>query len=291
MIVGRIEEIRRYPVKSMAGERLDGVELASRGLPGDRVWAVRDEVRGGIRGAKKIPALMELRARYAKAPGAEGSSPAEILLPDGTTVGTGAADVHERVSEAVGQPVTLWPLLPSDALDHYRRGAPAHEDMETELRAIFGRAPGEPLPDLSVFPPELLEYESPPGTYFDAFPLLLLSKRSLETMSERASASIFDERRFRPNFLVAEAASCGGTGSPFPERDWIGRRIAIGEAILKMTVRCPRCVMVTHGFEDLPRDPAVMRALVRETGGELGIYASVEKPGRVGVGDPLRLLE
>ena len=62
MEVGQVKEIRRYPVKSMAGETLDEVELGVRGLPGDRVWAVRDEVRGGIRGGKKIPALMELQA-------------------------------------------------------------------------------------------------------------------------------------------------------------------------------------------------------------------------------------
>jgi len=48
--------------------------------------------------------------------------------------------------------------------------------------------------------------------------------------------------------------------------------------------------MVTHGFEDLPRDPTVMRALVRESGGNLGVYATVEEPGRAKVGDPICVL-
>ncbi len=65
----------------------------------------------------------------------------------------------------------------------------------------------------------------------------------------------------------------------------------IGEATLQIKVICPRCVMTTHGFEDLPKDPKVMRALVRETGGNLGVYASVEKAGRVRAGDSLALLE
>jgi len=284
--VGRVEALRRYPVKSMGGEHLNEVEFGPGGLPGDRAWAVRDEVNGGIRGAKKIPALMELRARYPSPPAAQGSSPAEIALPDGTTVATGAAEINEQLSKAVGREVSLWPLLPADALDHYRRGAPSHEDMEQELRSIFGRTADEPLPDISIFPPELLEFESPPGTYFDAFPLLLLSQSSLDAMQERAPGSRFDVRRFRPNVLVSDTSS----SNPFPEHEWQGRRLQIGEAIVRVTVGCPRCVMVTHGFDDLPRDPQVMRALVRESAGSLGVYGAVEEPGRVSVGDPVRLL-
>ena len=58
MIVGRISELWRHPVKSMEGERVLRTSLGANGMLGDRVWAVRDEVRGGIRGAKKIPSLM-----------------------------------------------------------------------------------------------------------------------------------------------------------------------------------------------------------------------------------------
>ena len=45
-----------------------------------------------------------------------------------------------------------------------------------------------------------------------------------------------------------------------------------------------------HGFEDLPNDPGVMRALVREAGGNLGVYATVDTPGRVAAGDAIQLL-
>lgn len=287
--IGRLGDIRRYPVKSMDGERLAETPLGARGLPGDRAWAVRDEVHGGIRGAKKIAALMTLAAAYPASPAAEGSSPAVITLPDGTTCRTGDPDVNERLSRALDHRVSLWPLLPPDALDHYRRGAPTHGDFEQEMRAVFGRAPDEPLPDLTVFPPELFEYESPLGTYFDAFPLLLVTTRSLRTMQERHPASRFDVRRFRPNFVIdldgaAERAD-------FPEFGWAGRRLRIGDAVLQVTVACPRCVMTTHGFADLPKDPGVMRALVKENGGQLGVYASVDTPGTVRRGDPVVLLD
>ena len=165
MKLGRVTALHRYPVKSMLGEAVDEVDVQPGGIPGDRAWAVRDEVRGGIRGAKKLPALMRLAARYPEAPAATGSSPAEIELPDGGGwIRTDDARVNARLSEVLDQPVTLWPLLPREQLEHYRRGAPTYTDMQQELRSIFGRLPDEPLPDLSGLPRELFTYESPPGT-------------------------------------------------------------------------------------------------------------------------------
>ena len=79
----------------------------------------------------------------------------------------------------------------------------------------------------------------------------------------------------------------GDTGDDdgFPEAAWTGKRIRVGSTVLKTTVVCPRCVMTTHGFADLPKDPGVMRALVKESGAELGVYATVEVPGTVRRGD------
>jgi uncharacterized protein YcbX len=285
MIVGRIGEIWRYPVKSMGGERIRETSLGVNGLPGDRAWAVRDEVRGGIRGAKKIPALMRCSARYTSAPSAGRAGAPEIGLPGGDTLRADAPDANERVSAAVGQPVTLWPLRPASDLEHYKRGAPDSTDVLTELRAIFGREEGEPLPDLSVFPPDLFQYESPPGTYFDAFPLLLLTGASLRRLAQLAPSSRVDVRRFRPNFVIeTEDADAG-----FPELAWAGKRLRVGDAELSVGVACPRCVMITHGFDDLPKDPGLMRTLVREAGGSIGVYASVAEPGVVKLGDAVEL--
>ena len=58
-------ELFRYPVKSMMGESLTETEVTEAGITGDRIWAVRDETRGGIRGGKKIPQLMTLGALLA----------------------------------------------------------------------------------------------------------------------------------------------------------------------------------------------------------------------------------
>ena len=283
MSIGNLVSVYRYPVKSMSGESLSSVTLNTNGIPGDRAWAVRDEVRGGIRGAKKFPELMRMSARYEQPPADSGSSPAEITLPNGAKTGTGDVNINEKLSNTLDHAVSLWPLMPEDALDHYRRGPPGHDDVEKELRAIFGRTPDEPLPDLSIFPKELMEFESPLGTYFDAFPLTLMTIQSLNTMQQRAPDSNFDVRRFRPNLLIESSSS-----DPFPELDWIGKTFTIGEAAIDITFSSPRCSMTTHGFDDLPKDPTIMRALVREAEGNLGVYATIRQPGEVTVGDELR---
>jgi uncharacterized protein YcbX len=286
MNVGSIREIWRHPVKSMLGERVPAATLGANGIPGDRAWAVRDEERGGIRGAKKIPALMRLRARYLEDP-AFGRVPApEITLPDGATLRASDASAAQRVSGALDHKVTLWPLVPPEQVEHYRRGAPTHESIEQELRAIFGRTPDEPLPDLSAFPPEIMQYESAPGTYFDAFPLLLLTDATLRRLQKLAPASRVDVRRFRPNFVVATPDGV----EDFVEIGWVGKRVRIGEAELSIAMACPRCVMITHGFDDLPQDPGLMRTVVREANQNIGVYARVERPGRVAVGDTVEVL-
>ncbi len=63
-MAGVVREIWRYPAKSMLGDRVERAELLGHGMVGDRMWAVRDGVRGGIRGAKKISGLMRLNLLY-----------------------------------------------------------------------------------------------------------------------------------------------------------------------------------------------------------------------------------
>ena len=209
-----------------------------------------------------------------------------MRLPDGSSLRSDAADANARLSGALGKPVTLWPLQPADQLDHYRRGLPTHDDLEQELRATFALEPGEPLPDLSGMPPEIYEFESPPGTYFDAFPLLLLSETSLARLAALAPDSQIDARRFRPNFLLALPDAEPG----FPETAWPGRRLRIGGMTAEVTIDCMRCVMTTLPFAELAKDPRIMRVLVREARQCLGSYARVVEPGTVAVGDGVELL-
>ena len=278
MSTASVTQIYRYPVKSMIGETLRKADIGGIGIPGDRGWAVRDEQRGGIRGGKKIPQLMTLTAQ-------SGATAPLITAPDGDSALASAEGINDWLSDKLNHAVTLWPLLPAEQLDHYRRGAPDTEDFEQELRAVFGRLPDEPLPDLSGFE-ELLEFESPPGTYFDAFPISIMSQQSLNTMNQLEGESQFDVRRFRPNLLV----DIPDTDHPFPEQAWVGKTLSIGSVMLKIDTTCPRCAMTTHGFDDLPQDAQIMRKLVANSEGNLGIYASVVQAGSVTAGDSVSVM-
>jgi hypothetical protein len=281
--IGVVRELWRYPVKSMGGESLPQCTMGPLGVLGDRGWAVRDEAAGEIRGAKKLPALLQCQARYRSQPGVDGIPPADIVLPDGATTATDDPEVAQRLSTLLGRRVTLHPRRPPEDTAHYRRGLPDHADMETELREIFGRTPDEPLPDLSVLPPELFEYTSPLGTYFDLSPIHLLTTASLAALGP---ADAFDRRRFRPNVLVE--TDPGTTG--LVEAGWGGRTIRIGRATLRGEIPTMRCVMVTLPQRGLPKTPAVLRTIVRDAGQNLGLYAAVTAGGDVAVGDPVVLV-
>jgi len=196
--------------------------------------------------------------------------------------------VHSTLSEVAGRAVTLWPLQPRENTAHYRSNAPI-TDIEAYLRKIFALEASEPLPDLSTFPPDVLQeitvYASPRGTYFDAFPVNVLTEASLRYMKNLLPDSLIDVRRFRPNFLTADD---NAPAAPV-EFDWVGREVGLGGARIAAIMRCPRCIMTTRAQErhdaSLPRDSAIMRALVRETAQNLSIYATVTKEGAVAVGD------
>lgn len=308
MIVGKVREVWRYPVKSMAGERLGASEVGETGLRGDRGWALRDEEAGEIRGAKISPKLMLCAARYRAEPAAGAAPPhADITLPDGSATATDAADVNQRLSELCGRRVTLWPIQPASDRAHYRRAMPGARaigflsrsrsfrrlalgamrvaGLDREIRRDFGREPGEPLPDLSAFGPTLFEFASPPGTYFDAFPVHLLTTASLEEMARAAPDSDWDARRFRPNLLIETAGGLGG----LVESGWAGRGLRVGGVRLACEVPTPRCSMTIQEQKGLAKDPRVLRAIVR-AGQNFGMYASVRRPGRVAAGDEVELL-
>jgi uncharacterized protein len=308
MQIGTVKEIWRYPVKSMAGERLDVCSVDALGLPGDRGWALRDETTGEITNGKRFPILMQCAARYRTQPAGTVIPQVEMLLPDGSKVPSDDPEVNARLSELTGKPVTLWPRVPPENLEHYRRKSKAARvfgklskvralrsalpklasigGADAELRELFSRESNEPVPDISTLPPELMEFTSPPGTYFDAFTVNVLTTASLAIMSRLNPAAVWDSRRFRPNFLIETSVQLKG----LLESEWEGRKLRMGSVELRCAIPTARCGMTTHAQHDLPKDPSVLRSIVKDANQNLGIYANVAVPGEVRLGDRVELL-
>jgi uncharacterized protein len=233
-VVGRVVEVRRYPVKSMLGERLPAVAVDRRGLAGDRLWAVRDP--GGRLGSGKTT------RRFVRMDGLLGFGATDdggvpvLRFPDGSTV---------------------------------RGDDPAVGDR---LAAALGRARVELAREATV-------------SHFDGAALHLCTTASLDRLARLRPGSRVDRRRFRPNLVVDVPGRLG-----FVEDGWVGRRLAVGPDLeLDVTERTERCVMVTMAQEDLGDAPGLLRAVADHNGLCLGVYAEVARPGRVAVGDDVRL--
>ncbi len=138
--LGTIAEIWRYPVKSMAGERLDRCAIGLRGLFGDRGWAVRDEHTGRLGSAKQIPELLMCSARYLCDPDGVTIPHAEIRLADGTVFTTADRDADARVSAFLGRAATLHRLGPPP--DAHFDDAPIHLLTTASLDALSAMIPG-----------------------------------------------------------------------------------------------------------------------------------------------------
>ena len=197
--VGILQEIWRFPVKSMQGATVPQAQVTTQGIAGDRAWAMRDELRREVQWGKKYPLLMQCRARYREEPDGQGIKAVEITFPDGATVASDDPQVHDKLTQLLGTPASLWPLQPAANLEFYKRYKPDAAVFMQEITAVFAREPGEPLPDLSQLPAILMDHVAVPGTFFDNEELHLITSASLAHMRAKNPHGTWDIRRFRPN--------------------------------------------------------------------------------------------
>src|SRR4051794_12531828 len=168
---GRVVAIWRYPVKSMMGVELNATEVAERGLVGDRAYALVDAEGGKVASAKnprRWPNLFDFRAAYAEPPrDTRPLPPVRITLPEGETVTSDQADVDSRLSAGVGRTVRLARSAAEGAIaEGYW---PDHDWLEQR--------------------DEVFEFPLPPGTFFDAAPVHLVTTATLDRLRDLAPAS------------------------------------------------------------------------------------------------------
>ena len=99
-----VTEVWRYPVKSMAGEKLESCMVTDRGLEGDRRWAMIDRTPnrdGKWFNIKQHAPLMTYRARYV-------DGKLQVLDPRGAEIGLDGA--FNQIVEESQRPVNLREL-------------------------------------------------------------------------------------------------------------------------------------------------------------------------------------
>ena len=119
---------------------------------------------------------------------------------------------------------------------------------------------------------------------FDAFPLSLMTTQTVSGLEALVGKNL-DALRFRPNILV-EASSA----ESFPEDQWVGRTIQIGEMAMRVDKRDGRCSVVNVNPETSEIDPSVLKAIAKLREGCLGVYGSTVKQGRLAMGDSVYLV-
>lgn len=264
----------RHPVKSMRGFEVAEASFTDLGMEGDRIYALRDLARGRLANVRQDPSLL----------GVEVSVDNGVVWAaiDGRTVRLDDPAANEAFSGMLGTPIEVQALRPPNDTEFYRRRPdPSVTDPLAHLREVLGRTPDEPLPDFSKFGPSVAEYETPPGSFVDCFPVLLLTTSALRSLQAALPSSVIDVRRFRPTVVVDT-----GDESGHPEFDWVGRRMQLGAVVLEVANDCPRCVAITRRVDDsIPDDRAILRHVVRDLGQAVGVYCNVLAPGSVRVGD------
>ena len=277
--VGTVAVLRRYPVKSMLGEELRTVDVTERGLAGDRALALVHRSTNHGETSKVVSAKNPRLWRDMLKLAATSGPDVKITFPDGTTMASTDPGIDAALSEFLGQGVTLTDTPPQAAtLDRADPEQVLRDGIEAQVRVETGQLGGA----------------SPEGTFFDFAPLHLLTTSTLDRIAELSPRGQVELVRYRPNLVIQT------TAPGFAENDWPGRDLRIGgDLAVRVMARSPRCAIPTLEHGDLPRDTDALRVpaahnRVSALGDYApqpcaGVYAQVLHPGRVEVGDLVRL--
>lgn len=289
--VGRITEICRYPIKSMAGETLERADLTSAGICGDRALAVLDAETGKVASAKNVrdfPDLMACHAAFETPPIPGQPLPnVEITLANGHAFDSKAADADQSLSDFFGREVRLIGDAPDNFMvDQY------HPDLP-DLNPAGNRDIVVPQPlGASLF--RALGQQAPldPNSLQDLFPLSVMTTSTVNALIDRAPWMDFSNARFRMNVIV-ETTDAGPV-----ENGWCGQAGALGQTTIHFAMPDPRCVMVTRPTGDLSEDTGVLRSIAAANRLDIpgigaypcaGVYAVVAQGGPIRLGDTLAL--
>jgi uncharacterized protein YcbX len=261
-IVGKVESLWRYPVKSMRGEELEEAFVGFAGVYGDRLFAFKSSAS-----PKGFPYLtgrdqkemLRCRPRFrhpdiaAKPPNL---SEAESLGPGVTPLYSDLADLIVDVETPSGETLSI--------------------DDPSLIRLL-----GDGIRDAHNL--TLLRSER---ALTDCRPVSLFSIQTARALGEETGVAA-DKRRFRANIYVDLASASG-----FGEDALVGRSVRIGaKVVLAILERDPRCKMITLDPDTGEANPEFIRQVAQNHDGMAGVYAAVLVEGKIRPGDSVELLD
>jgi uncharacterized protein YcbX len=259
-VVGRVDSVWRYPVKSMRGEKLDSAFVGFAGVYGDRLYAFRNSVADAgfpYLTAREYARLLMHQPRFRhpeKALRPPNLAEAEHLAPGLTPVYASMDELAVDVETPEGVVVAV--------------------DSEA-LRDSLSKAEG--VGDLTLLKAD--------RAMTDCRPISLISTQTVAALGEEVGLPL-DQRRFRANIYV----DLGGPGSSV-EDSFVGKTLRIGaKAKIAVLERDPRCKMITLDPTDGRPNPEVLQTVAKAHEGRVGVYAAVLVEGTILPGDQIMLL-
>jgi len=259
-MIGKVDSLWRYPVKSMRGEELEELFAAFPGIYGDRVFAFRSSANH--KGFPYLTArdqrrLLQYRPRF-RFPD-KAARPINLIDAESKNANPLSADLVELVVD-VDTPDGKRLAIDDPALIDMLR---ADIDQKHQVTLMQSQR-----------------------AMTDCRPVSIFSLQSARQLAEETETPV-DKRRFRANVYVDLASSKG-----FAENELVGRSVRIGsKVIITVLERDPRCVVITLDPDTGEQTSAILKKVAQAHEGMAGVYGAVLVEGMLHKGDSVELLD
>ena len=259
-IIGTIDSLWRYPVKSMRGEELDEIFVGYPGVYGDRLFAFTTSAA-----PKGFPyftgreqrQMIRYRARFRQPDKA--TRPVNLLEAESRGAAPLSATPEELMIDVETPDGSVLAIDDPALADKLRAGL----DGKHELNLLRS--------DRAMT---------------DWGPVSLFSIQTVRKLEEETGSAV-DKRCFRANLYLNFASHAA-----FAEDTFVGRSLRIGsKAVIAIVKRDSRCMMITLHPDTAEKNPAILKNVAQAHGNMVGVYGVVLAEGIVRRGDPVELLD
>jgi hypothetical protein len=261
-IVGTIESLWRYPVKSMAGQTLTESFIGFAGVYGDRCFAIKNSsARKGFPYLNANVQQQMLRYHPQFRHPEKAAKPPNVV--EATSIAPGVtpanAEPEDMIVDVVTPSGTVIAIDDPALLDMLAEGLPRENNL-TLVRS-----------DRALT---------------DCRPVSLISLQTIRQIGEELGSPI-DKRRFRSNIYLDLTSDTG-----FAEDELVGRKLRLGpKAVVAVLERDPRCKMISLDPETGEHNPDVLRKVAQQHKNLAGVYCAVLVEGVLSASDRVEVIE